>query len=357
MANVLKFRHRRNDFELNIDLALPAHGITALYGVSGAGKTSVLRCVAGLDHPAEGLIQIAGDTWQDDARQLFVPTWRRALGYVFQEASLLEHLDVRGNLEFGLRRTTAANRQQLAGIVELLGIGPLLGRRHDQLSGGERQRVAIARALATRPRLLLLDEPLAALDQARRLEIFPWLERLRDELRTPMLYVTHSTDEVARLADTLVVLEDGKVRACGPVAEVLTSLQAPVVLGEDLGAVLDARIVAQDAHWHLARAEFAGGGLWLADRNLSVGQRVRVRILARDVSVANAEPVGSSIQNQLRGQIVAIAPDAHPAHALVQVDCAGTMLLARVTRKSIDFLQLQPGMPVWALVKSAALVG
>ncbi len=355
-GSLIRFRLKRGAFELAIDLQLPAHGITALYGISGAGKTSVLRCVAGLERPTDAHIRIGAEIWQDDTQQLFVPTWRRALGYVFQEASLLEHLDVRGNLEFGLRRTPADNRRQLAGIIDLLGIGPLLTRRHDQLSGGERQRVAIARALATQPRLLLLDEPLASLDQARRLEIFPWLERLRDELRTPMLYVSHSADEVARLADTLVILDAGQVRACGPVAEVLASLQARVVLGEDLGAVLAARIVERDSHWRLARAEFPGGSLWLADKGLALGRKVRLRILARDVSIACSEPRDSSVQNQLRGWIVAIAPDENPAHELVQIDCAGAVLLARVTRKSVAALQLQPAMQVWALVKSAALV-
>jgi molybdate transport system ATP-binding protein len=329
--SLVRFRLNRGAFELAIDLQLPAHGITALYGVSGAGKTSVLRCVAGLERPADALIRIGAEIWQDDAQRIFVPTWRRELGYVFQEASLLEHLDVRG-------------------------IGPLLARRQDQLSGGERQRVAIARALATQPRLLLLDEPLASLDQARRQEIFPWLERLRDELRTPMLYVSHSADEVARLADTLVVLDAGQVRACGPVADVLASLQARVVLGEDLGALLAARIVEQDSQWRLVRAEFPGGSLWLADKGLAPGQKVRLRILARDVSIACSEPRDTSVQNQLRGRIVGIAADENPAHDLVQIDCAGVLLLARVTRKSVDALQLRRGMSVWALVKSAALV-
>lgn len=356
MESLVRFRLQRGAFNLAIDLQLPAHGVTALYGVSGAGKTSVLRCVAGLERPQDAHIRIGTEIWQDDAQRVFVPTWRRALGYVFQEASLLEHLDVRDNLQFGLRRTPAGNRRHLAGIIDLLGIGPLLARRHDQLSGGERQRVAIARALATQPRLLLLDEPLASLDQARRQEIFPWLERLRDELRTPMLYVSHSADEVARLADTLVVLDAGQVRACGPVAEVLSSLQARVVLGDDLGAVLAARIVGHDSHWRLARAEIPGGSLWLADKGLALEQKVRLRILARDVSIACSEPRDISVQNQLRGRILAIAPDDNPAHVLVQIDCAGDVLLARVTRKSVDALHLQAGMPVWALVKSAALV-
>ncbi len=355
-GHLLRFQLRRSAFDLTIDLNLPAQGITALYGASGAGKTSVLRCVAGLERPTHALIRIADETWQDDDTGHFVPTWRRAVGYVFQEASLLEHLDVRGNLEFGLRRTVAENRRHFHDITELLGIGPLLTRRHDQLSGGERQRVAIARALLTQPRLLLLDEPLASLDQARRLEIFPWLERLRDELHLPMLYVSHSADEVARLADTLVVIEAGQVRANGPIAEVLGSVDARVDLGPDRGALLTARIVEQDVQWRLARAEFAGGYIWLADAGLKLNQAVRLRILARDVGVACSEPQASSVQNQLRGQIIAIAADQNPAYDLVQINCGGSMLLARVTRKSVAMLQLRPGLAVWALVKSAAVV-
>ena len=347
----------RVDFRLNVDLALPPRGITAVFGASGSGKTTLLRCVAGLERAGDALVRIAGAVWQDDAQRVFMPTWRRSLGYVFQEASLFDHLDVRGNLHYGLRRARGAQQTiALEAAIELLGIGALLGRRTQQLSGGERQRVAIARALATQPRLLLLDEPLASLDLARRREILPWLERLRDELHIPMLYVTHSADEVARLADTLVVLERGRVAASGPVATVLAGIAAPLLLGDDAAAVLNATVGERDERWHLARVDFSGGSLWLRDSGAGIGRRVRLRVLARDVSLAPEEPRATSIQNLLPGVVRAIAADSHPSQALVQLACGDSLLLSRITARAVDVLGLQPGMPVWLQVKSVALV-
>jgi molybdate transport system ATP-binding protein len=345
------------DFALQVDLALPTRGVTAVFGASGSGKTSLLRCVAGLERAQGAHIQIAGEVWQDDAQGIFMPTWKRALGYVFQEASLFDHLDVRANLHYGLQRTAGAQgRAALEAVIALLGIAQLLDRRTHQLSGGERQRVAIARALATQPRLLLLDEPLAALDQARRQDILPWLERLRDELHIPMLYVTHAADEVARMADTLVVLERGQVRASGPVAEVLTRLDAPLVLGDDVAALLDGVLEEKDERWSLVRASFAGGSLWLRDSGLPLGSRVRLRVLARDVSVATEPVHHSSIQNSIACTVRALTADAHPSQTLVQLDCGGALLLARITARGAHALALAPGMPVWAQVKSVALV-
>ncbi len=365
--NRVRLRLARADFELSVDLHLPARGITVLFGASGSGKTSVLRCVAGLETAHHALVRIAGQTWQDDDAGLMRPTWQRALGYVFQEASLFEHLDVRHNLRFGQRRVTGANAAQTATatatataqldeIVTLLGLATLLHRRPAQLSGGERQRVAIARALATRPALLLLDEPLAALDQARRQEILPWLERLRDELHVPMLYVTHSADEMARLADHLVVLACGQVLASGPAAEVLSAIHGPGVGGEDAGALLQGHLVERDERWQLARVAFDGGSLWLRDSGLALGQPARLRVLARDVSITTTEPQHTSIQNLLPGVIDAIADDAHPSQALLRVRCGGALLLARITRKAVHTLALQPGSAVWLQIKSVALV-
>ncbi len=355
--NHIRLSLARPDFTLQADLALPPRGITALFGPSGSGKTTLLRCVAGLERAEGALVKIAGQVWQDDARRVFLPTWRRPLGYVFQEASLFDHLDVRGNLHYGLRRT-GGRRQAIAleAVIELLGIGALLGRRTQQLSGGERQRVAIARALATQPRLLLLDEPLASLDHARQRDILPWLERLRDELHIPMLYVTHAAGEVARLADTLIVMAHGRVVATGPAARVLASIDAPVVLGEDAGALLDGSIGERDSRWHLARVDFAGGSLWIGDSGVEVGRHVRLRVLARDVSLATEAPRATSIQNLLRGTVLAVAPDVHPSQVLVQVQCGESILLARVTARAVDALGLEPGRPVWAQVKSVALV-
>ncbi len=355
--NHIKIDLPRADFRLTVDIGLPARGITVLFGASGSGKTSVLRCVAGLERAQQGYVRIANEVWQDDRVDQFVPTWRRSLGYVFQEASLFEHLNVQGNLQYGLRRTPSPSANAaLNEAIELLGIGDLLKRWPKQLSGGERQRVAIARALATQPRLLLLDEPMASLDYARRHEIIPWLQRLRDELSTPMLYVTHSVDEVAHLADHLVVLERGRIRSAGPAAEVLSATVNPVVLGEDVGALLDARIAERDEAWHLARAAFDGGSLWIRDIGLPLGHRVRLRVLARDVSIATEEPRHTSIQNHLPCVIESVAADSHPSQALVRLRCGDCILLARITQRAVAELDLCANKEAWVQVKSVALI-
>jgi len=347
----------REGFRLAVDLALPATGITVLFGASGSGKTTLLRCVAGLERAPQGLVRIGSQVWQDDEARIFLPTWRRPLGYVFQEASLFEHLTVKGNLHFGLRRTGSHDGGQvLDAAIRLLGIDKLLDRLPAGLSGGERQRVAIARALATQPRLLLLDEPLAALDHARKQEILPWLERLRDELSTPMLYVTHSADELARLADHLVVLDQGRVTAEGPAATVLASISSPVLAGDEIGALLAGRVVERDTRWHLCRVAFDGGSLWLRDSGLPLGHLVRLRVLARDLSMAVEEPHGTSIQNHLPCTIESSAPDTHPSQVLVRVKVGASTLVARITGRSFDSLGLQPGQSAWLQVKSVALL-
>jgi molybdate transport system ATP-binding protein len=356
-SNRIRLRIPRHAFELAVDLELPAQGITVLFGASGSGKTTLLRCVAGLERAASGEVQIGDAVWQDDAAHVFLPTWRRPLGYVFQEASLFEHLDVRANLHYGLGRARVSDAgKALDAAIGLLGIGGLLARAPSQLSGGERQRVAIARALATRPRLLLLDEPLAALDAPRRNEILPWLEQLRDELSTPMLYVTHASDELARLANHVVVLEQGRVRAEGPVSQVMTAVGSPMLPGEEAGALLHGQVAQRDSRWHLSRIAFDGGSLWLRDSGIGVGKAVRLRVLARDVSLMTREPTHTSIQNQLPCVIGESAPDAHPSQVLVRVHVGSSLLLARITAKAYEDLALEPGRPVWALVKSVALV-
>ncbi len=357
----IKLQVLRQGFELNIDLALPADGITVLFGASGSGKTTLLRCVAGLERAQQGLVQIGSDVWQDHTTGRFLPTWQRPLGYVFQEASLFEHLTVTANLHFGLKRAAAPGAAQaLNAAIDLLGITPLLQRMPAQLSGGERQRVAMARALATQPRLLLLDEPLASLDQARKQEILPWLERLRDELRTPMLYVTHSAEELSRLANHLVVLDQGRVKAAGAAVDLLSSIDKPVLAGDEVGSLLTGKVGARDTHWHLCRVDFDGGSLWLRDSGLPLGQAVRLRVLARDVSVATAEPQHTSIQNHLRCTIESSAPDVHPSQVLVRarvgVDLGAPTLLARITGRAFDALALAPGMHAWLQIKSVALL-
>ncbi|PIT73543.1 molybdenum ABC transporter ATP-binding protein [Limnohabitans sp. JirII-31] len=345
----------RVDFSLDVDVRLPAHGITAVYGVSGSGKTSLLRAVAGLEPQARGRVDLAGQVWQDDAQGIRLPTHQRPVGYVFQEASLFDHLDVQGNLSFGLRRS-AGQPHTLDAAIALLGIGGLLQRRVQQLSGGERQRVAIARALATQPALLLLDEPLAALDAARRQDILPWLEKLRDELQLPMLYVTHAMDEVARLADTMLLMQQGRVQAVGPVSDVLAGSDAALMLGDDVGALLDAHVQALDITWHLAQVGFDGGAMWLRDTGLVLGQRVRLRVLARDVSINVQAATGTSIQNHVPGVVQSLTPDLHPSQVLVRVACGPSVLVARVTARAVHELGLTAGQTVWAQVKSVALV-
>ena len=359
----LKIKMSRPVFELDLELQLPGLGITAIFGPSGSGKTTLLRAVAGLEKNHLGRIQIGSHVWQDTQQGIDLPTWQRPLGYVFQESSLLSHLNVTDNLNFGLKRAvkSSGNAQSVAATalqdaIELLGIGSLLQRMPDQLSGGERQRVAIARAIAMKPKLLLMDEPLASLDAARRQEIFPWLTKLRDELKMPMLYVTHSTEELTRLADHLVVLDQGQVKAQGPVGSVLTQVVNPVVVGEDAGALIEGCIGAVDKQWHLSRVDFEGGCVWMRDAGLPVGKTVRIRILARDVSLATSEPQNTSIQNQLRGHIQSITPDVHPSQVMVVLRCGAEEVLARVTTRAVDELSLQVGQPVWAQVKSVALV-
>jgi molybdate transport system ATP-binding protein len=344
---------QRAAFTLDVDIELPAHGITGVFGVSGSGKTSLLRCVAGLEKPQPGIVHVADETWQDDT--VFVPAWQRRVGYVFQDARLFDHLDVRGNLEFARKRSNAA--ASIETPIELLGIGGLLDRAPATLSGGERQRVAIARAIASAPQLLLLDEPLASLDVARRNEILPWLVRLRDELKMPMLYVTHSVDEVARLADTIVLLDCGRVAAAGEARDVLSRIDTSAVFGDDAGALLEGTIAERDARWQLARVAFGGGELWLRDTGLAIGRAVRLRVLARDVSIATHEPQGSSIQNIIAATVEQVAPDVHPSQVMVRMRCDGAVLLARITARAADSLALAPGQRVWAQVKSVALVG
>ena len=344
-------------FALEVDLHLPGRGVTALYGHSGSGKTTCLRCIAGLERAADGFIQVNDDVWQDSRSGLFVPPHKRALGYVFQEASLFPHLSVRANLEFGLKRIPAAERKVgWDAAMDLLGIGHLLARGTDTLSGGERQRVAIARALLTSPRLLLMDEPLAALDARRKQEILPYLERLHDELAIPILYVSHSPDEVARLADHLVLLDQGRVTASGPTAELLARLDLPLALDEDAAVLVETQVVGHDDAYHLTRLAFPGGSVTVNRKALAVGARARIKIQARDVSIALTGDNRSSIVNRLPARIRSFGDAAHPAQCLVSLDACGTPLLARITRLSRDQLGLREGMSVVAQIKSVALL-
>lgn len=346
----------RGVFSLAADLDLPGHGVTALFGHSGSGKTTLLRILAGLERVSGAHIRVGDETWQDAARGVFVPPHRRGIGYVFQEASLFEHLDVRANLEFGLKRLPRdARRFEIGPVTELLGIGHLLTQRPATLSGGERQRAAIARTLLASPRLLLMDEPLAALDSKRKQEILPYLERLHDELALPVVYVSHSADEVARLADHLVVLEQGRVLASGPLSATLARLDLASHFEDDAGVMIETVMQLQDADG-LSHLAFAGGVLLVGRRDAAIGSRVRCRIHARDVSLALERPRASSITNILPALVDAVGPAAAQGQVLVRLKVGETPLLARITERSRRELALEPGCALWAQVKAVALL-
>lgn len=347
----------RAGFTLKTDLQLPGTGITVLFGASGSGKTSLLRCVAGLEHPSNAKIIINGDIWQDDHQGINLPTWRRPLGYVFQEASLFEHLNVQDNLEYGIKRRPAPDSQKvLTDAIALLGIGHLLKRHPQTLSGGERQRVAIARALATQPRLLLLDEPLASLDPSRREEVLPWLEKLHEEFSIPMLYVTHSAHELQRLANHVVVMEQGKVKTEGSIHDVLTTMSPTLINGDDTGVVLTGVIEHIDTQWNLATIAAGSSRFQIPHAGLPAGKKVRLLVLARDVSITKEKQEQTSIQNLIPCVVSDVSPDTHPAQLLVKLVNEKTTLVARITRRAQHQLGLACGQTVWAQVKSVALV-
>jgi molybdate transport system ATP-binding protein len=352
----VRLRMDRGAFQLDVDLDLPLHGISALFGHSGSGKTTVLRAIAGLERAPGGIVARGDEVWQDDARGVFVPVHQRAVGYVFQEASLFPHLSVRANLEFGRKRVPVHERRfALEPVTALLGIENLLERRPDGLSGGERQRVAIARALLASPRLLLMDEPLAALDLRRKLEILPYLERMHAELAIPIVYVSHAPDEVARLADHLVLLDAGKAVASGPLSETLARVDLPPSFADDAGVVLDS-ILAGHEEDALSRLEFAGGALFVGRRREAIGTHLRCRIHARDVSLALDRPQGTSIVNRLPAVVTAVAATDTPGHVLVQLRMGESPLLARITERSRRELGIAPGLQLWAQIKGVALL-
>ncbi|WP_076592802.1 molybdenum ABC transporter ATP-binding protein [Herminiimonas arsenitoxidans] len=351
-----RFKISYGAFGLDVDLTLPGRGVTALFGPSGSGKTTCLRAMTGLEHFSGSYLEINGEVWQDDAHNIFLPTHKRSLGYVFQEASLFAHLNVQRNLEYGMRRIPQASRQvSLDQAVALLDIGHLLQRKPDKLSGGERQRVAIARALATSPRILLMDEPLAALDTKRKEEIMPYLERLHDELDIPVVYVSHSPDEVARLADHLVLLENGRVIASGATSDLLTRLDLNVAHGDSASALVVATVTEHDAQFHLTCTEFSGGQLLLPQQKATVGQQIRMRIQARDVSLSLTPQRDTSILNIVAATVVELSDDAI-GQVMIGLDANGTRLLARITRKSCEAMRLAPGSPVYAQIKGIAIL-
>ncbi len=353
MSLSVSAQHRLGAFSLDVSFTSD-RGVTALFGRSGSGKTSLVRIIAGLIKPDAGRIVLAGDVLTDRTQGIFIPKHKRRFGYVFQEPRLFPHLTVRQNLTYGRWFSPASRRtESLERIVELLGIGGLLSRHPDTLSGGEKQRVAMGRALLCAPRLLLMDEPLAALDDARKAEILPYLERLRDEMGIPIVYVSHSVAEIARLADRVVALHDGRVTAVGPVASIL---QHPSLdqAGDGPGTWLEGRITAIDPAYQLATVALLSNQLTLPYRRGALGARVRVHLPAQDVMLATARPQGLSALNILTGIILEQTPG--PDGLIdVAIDCAGDRLRARLTALSVETLGLVPGTPVFAIIKSAAL--
>lgn len=343
----------RSTFRLQARFTAPASGVTAIYGASGAGKTSLLRAIAGLES-CRGSISVGSDVWQNDG--ICLETHQRRVGFVFQEASLFEHLSVRANLEFGQRRNSAVRQAlSLERAIELLKLGSLLERKPHQLSGGEQQRVAIGRALLSSPRLLLMDEPLSSLDMEHKRELMNYLEQLHSELQLPILYVTHSADEIARLADHLVLLQEGTCIASGPAAEIMTRLDLPMSDDEEAAAIIVTHCSSYDAEYGLSNLQFSGGILQLpGDHSDTTNQRVR--ILARDVSLTLHKQSDTSILNIVPVEVMELSP-CGTAQCVVRLKSGDDNLLARVTRKSAATLELQAGRKLYAQIKTAALLG
>ncbi len=347
-----RFAGAVGSFRLDVSFRIPATGITALFGPSGSGKTTILRCIAGLRR-LPGRFLIGGESWQDDDRGVFRRPHQRRVGYVFQEASLFPHLSVRGNLRYAVRRAGATPTLAFDAIVEMLGLGLLLERAPATLSGGERQRVAVGRALLSQPRLLLMDEPLSALDQRAREEILARFEVLHRALSIPMLYVSHDLAEVARLSDHLVVLAAGTRLADGPVGEILERLDLyPTAQRFEAGVVLDARVAAHDPRYHLSRLRHDRQVITVPRVEAAVGEPVRLRIRARDVALSTRRPRAISIRNVLPGTVAELREQPGTAYAEALVEIGGGRRRARITREAAADLGLRVGSQVFALVKS-----
>jgi molybdate transport system ATP-binding protein len=353
----IRLKKRRANFALDAEFEMPTPGVVALFGRSGCGKSTLVNIIAGLLRADSGSIELDGRVLLDTATGTCVKAEKRQIGYVFHDTRLFPHLGVEANLRYAERRAHAPPSISFDAVANLLDLGPLLDRRTHQLSGGEKQRIAIGRALLCQPSLLLLDEPLASLDAARRDEVLPYLETLRDQLAIPMVYVSHQFDEVLRLATHLVIMESGATVAHGEIGEM--SLQTPLraIIGPDaVGAVIDAEVLGTDAASGLQRVRVGDGELAVLAPSATLGAKMRVQILARDVIVAIEEPRGLSVRNRLRGTVTAIVSD--DAHAdLISIDIGGTALLARITKAATRALALRPGVSTWALIKSVSLRG
>jgi molybdate transport system ATP-binding protein len=353
-------KKRRGSFSLDARFELPTPGVVALFGRSGCGKTTLVNAIAGLLDADSGRVALDDLVLLDTERRLNVPPERRRIGYVFQDARLFPHLSVAANLKYGERRAPPQRFVTLDDVAGLLDLGRLMDRRTHQLSGGERQRVAIGRALLSQPRLLLLDEPLASLDAARRDEVLPYLETLRDQLAIPMVYVSHDFDEVLRLATYVVLMESGNTIAQGGVGEMSLNRGLRSIIGADaVGAIVDGTVLGVDPSSGLLRVKLGHGELRVeaADAaDAAAGATLRVQLLSRDVIVATQEPRHLSVRNSLAGVIVAVTSDDADSD-LIAIDVGGTMIMARVTKAATRDLALEPGLPAWALVKAVSLRG
>lgn len=353
----VNFQVDRGDFQLRVDFTLPGKGVTALFGPSGSGKTSCLRAIAGLERLPNSFFKVGNKVWQDESQGIFVPAHQREIAYVFQEASLFPHLNVQQNLEFGLKRLAKEKRRiEPNSIIKLLNIAPLLSRSPMVLSGGERQRVAIARALLTSPELLLMDEPLSALDNKLKNEILPYLEALHRELSIPVIYVSHATDEVVRLADHILMIDQGKLICSGPIKDIMLDPRFFSLFGDGASTLFEGKISAQHGNL-LTEVDIDGLSLRLIHRPLPLDFPIRCRIYASDVSLCTQEPFNSSILNIFPGWVLRLDEGEQSGEILVTLELAkGQKLLAKISSYSLNRLQLKKGTPIWAQLKSVAVL-
>ena len=348
-----KIKIQLESFTLDANFSIPDRGITVVFGPSGSGKTTLLRAIAGLEKSDDGFLKIGDSVWQKGEN--FLPTHKRQIGYVFQDAALFDHLDVKGNLNFVVKRAIGLKEDFIESIHNLLEIKTLLNRKTTQLSGGERQRVAIARALLTNPKILLLDEPLSALDLKRKNEILPYLDSIHNDLEIPILYVTHSQDEMSRLADHLLLIEDGNIIGSGPVNDMLTRFDMPLSHGGEAVSIIEAEVLKRDPEFNLMHLDFLGGQFIVPDNGFPVQTKVRIRVIARDVSLTKSKQVDTSILNIFPAMVQEIVNEGE-AQIMVRLQIKDTILLACITRKSSYKLRLEKGSEVFVQVKSVAIL-
>ena len=348
-----KIKIQLESFMLDANFSIPDRGITVVFGPSGSGKTTLLRAIAGLEKSDKGFLKIGDSVWQKG--EDFLATHKRQIGYVFQDAALFDHLDVKGNLNFVIKRAIGLKEDFIESIHNLLEIKTLLNRKTTQLSGGERQRVAIARALLTNPKILLLDEPLSALDLKRKNEILPYLDSIHNDLEIPILYVTHSQDEMSRLADHLLLIEDGNIIGSGPVNDMLTRFDMPLSHGGDAVSIIEAEVLKRDSEFNLMHLDFLGGQFIVPDNSFPVQTKVRIRVVARDVSLTKSKQVDTSILNIFPAMVQEIVNEGE-AQVMVRLQIKDTILLACITRKSSYKLRLEKGSEVFVQVKSVAIL-